>query len=190
MLSATEQDKRKIVVSKIDAAKRQIDCAIQLWFLEGDEVSVHTLLAASYQVIYDINKRRRTGHDDLYGGTVVNPEHKEQWQKAVKEASNFFKHANKDPESTVEFLPISNIMFMLYAITGLASLGEQSSPILRILTIWLFLHDQRFLSSVGVELLTKLIPSKDLDGLRPLTKKQFFETLLKTAADFEASRNR
>jgi transcriptional regulator with XRE-family HTH domain len=48
-------DSAKLKVSKLDAARRQLECAIELWFLEKDEVSVHTLAGAAYQIIHDIN---------------------------------------------------------------------------------------------------------------------------------------
>ena len=46
----------KISISKLDAACRQLDCAIELWFADGDPVSIHTLACASHQIIHDIKK--------------------------------------------------------------------------------------------------------------------------------------
>jgi hypothetical protein len=79
-------------------------------------------------------------------------------------------------------------MFMLYAITGLASLKEQSSPILRIFSIWIFLHEPRFLSPFGISFFVHSIPVDEAAKLRPLSKKEFFETMAKVAADFQAGR--
>ena len=50
-----------IRVSKLDAARRQPDAAIKLWFADGDEVSVHTLAAAAHQTIHDINQKKGGG---------------------------------------------------------------------------------------------------------------------------------
>lgn len=47
-----------VVVSKLEAAERQLDAAIRLFFAREDAVSVHTLAAAAYQVIIDICKQR------------------------------------------------------------------------------------------------------------------------------------
>jgi hypothetical protein len=43
-----------IHISKFDAAKRQLETAIRLWFHSGDPVSVHTLAAASHQLLHDL----------------------------------------------------------------------------------------------------------------------------------------
>ena len=32
-------------VSKLNAARRQLDCAIEMWFADKDEVAIHTLAA-------------------------------------------------------------------------------------------------------------------------------------------------
>ena len=49
----------KLRISKIEAARRQLDSAIELWFLDKDEVSVHTLAAAAYQLVRQRNDQRR-----------------------------------------------------------------------------------------------------------------------------------
>jgi hypothetical protein len=47
-------DSRKIKISKLDAARRQLDTAIRLYFMEGDPVSVHTLAAAAFEILKDL----------------------------------------------------------------------------------------------------------------------------------------
>lgn len=46
-------------LEKLEAARRQLETAIKLYFADGDEVSIHTLGAAAYALIQDINKHRR-----------------------------------------------------------------------------------------------------------------------------------
>ena len=46
------------VVTKIDAARRQLATAIDLWFNDKDAVSIHTLAYAAYDVIHGLSKRR------------------------------------------------------------------------------------------------------------------------------------
>ena len=52
-----------IRVSKLDAARRQLDCAIELWFADKDAVSTHGLAAAAHQIIHDTNRKK--GGPDL-----------------------------------------------------------------------------------------------------------------------------
>lgn len=44
-------------VAKLDAAKRQLETAIRLYFASADPVSIHTLTAAAYQLLLDLNKK-------------------------------------------------------------------------------------------------------------------------------------
>lgn len=179
----TDHDKRKVRLSKIKVAKRQLDCALELWFHDGDEASIHTLLAASYQVISDLNKHRKTSHDDMYTVGMVRPEFQEEWRRVVRGTANFFKHADKDPEGTLDFFPVTNTMFMLYAITGLMALGEQPSLNLRMLAVWFYLHEPRFMSPSGIKLFQDNVPIEDAMKLWPLSKKEFFKRMRNAAAE-------
>jgi hypothetical protein len=41
-------------ISKIEAARRQLDCAIRLYIADDDALSVHTLSRAAFRLLYDI----------------------------------------------------------------------------------------------------------------------------------------
>ena len=43
-------------ISKLEAAQRQLDCAIRLYFGNDDLLSVHALSHAAFRVIYDLHK--------------------------------------------------------------------------------------------------------------------------------------
>ena len=45
-------------ISKLDAACSQLETAIRLFSQEGDEVSIHTLACAAYEIIHTISKKR------------------------------------------------------------------------------------------------------------------------------------
>jgi hypothetical protein len=47
-----------LTISKLDAAKRQLETVIRLYFSNGDPVAIHTLTAAAYNVIRDVTARR------------------------------------------------------------------------------------------------------------------------------------
>jgi hypothetical protein len=95
---------KEIKVSKLDAAKRQLETAIRLYFFDGDPVSIHTLTAAAYNVLRDITKRKGA-EPVIFKGQVfdyVKPEHHEMFRAKISEAENFFKHADRDHEATVD----------------------------------------------------------------------------------------
>ena len=47
----------KLTIPKLDAAKRQLETAIRLYFSSADPVAVHTLTAAAYNVIRDVTAK-------------------------------------------------------------------------------------------------------------------------------------
>lgn len=179
---ADPNDRRKIEIPKLEAAHRQLKCAFELWFLDKDEVSIHTLLAAAHQIIDDTNKKRGNLRESLFKPDFIKDEFHKDWADMIRAPANFFKHADrKRDDDKIEFYPFSNMMFMLFATTGLAALGVQSSPIERIFMMWLFVNERRFLSPQGVAFLENRIPIDQVNNLRPLSKQQFFELFMKAA---------
>jgi hypothetical protein len=47
-------------LTKIAAAKRQLDTAIRLYFAHDDELSIHTLVAAAFRILRDLIDKRGT----------------------------------------------------------------------------------------------------------------------------------
>jgi hypothetical protein len=41
-------------ISKLEAARRQLDCAIRLYIAEEDALAVHTLSRAAFRILHDI----------------------------------------------------------------------------------------------------------------------------------------
>ncbi len=127
----TMNESQRIRVSKLDAARRQLDCAIELWFTEKDDVSTHTLAAAAHQIIYDINKKKG-GQELLFDSTVIKDERRSEFVALIKKNMNFFKHADQDPEGITEFVPLvlterhSNRLFQPNISRGFKSLAKRS----------------------------------------------------------------
>ncbi len=89
----------KISLSKIDVAESQLRTAIRLMFGSGDPVSVHTLTSAALNILHDhIPKEEAWKHDIfLHGNTIfIKEEYQSIWRNKVREAANFFKHADRD----------------------------------------------------------------------------------------------
>lgn len=103
---ATAEDS-EVTISKLEAARTQLETAISLFFQEKDVVSIHTLVAAAYTIIQDVNKGRG-GSPMITKGLIpmLVPQHK---RKSVYEklnsAQNFFKHADRDLDATLTFRP-------------------------------------------------------------------------------------
>lgn len=105
----------KFHVNKIDAVKRQLETAIQLFFYEADPVSIHTLAAASYNLLRDLIKRH--GGSPMFVKEqlieTVKPQYKTMIRNRLNEAENFFKHADRDADSHAE-LNVALTELLLY----------------------------------------------------------------------------
>src|SRR6266516_1903612 len=115
----TEQKPVILTISKLDAARRQLQTAITLWFSEGDPVSIHTLAFAAYEVIHWISKRRNPHRRDLLlDSDHIKEEYRKDWNVFIRKHANFFKHSDRDGDATIEFRPILSDLFIMMAITG------------------------------------------------------------------------
>ena len=89
----------KLRVSKLEAGKRQLETAIILYFNYGDTVSIHTLSAAAYGVLRDLNEKR--GGEPMFKEPLWQlmdtPELRE-YRKLINQPENFFKHSDRNPD--------------------------------------------------------------------------------------------
>lgn len=91
---------KKERVTKVEAAVRQIDTAIKLWFSDGDLVSIHVLTSSAYEIIEHLNKNRG-GKPLLYDSHLIKDEDRNGVLRQLKLPWNFFKHANNDPNNVL-----------------------------------------------------------------------------------------
>lgn len=85
-------------ISKLEAARRQLDCAIRLFFSDDDLCSVITLSRASFRLLWDIYPTITSdGFEKPFGKLIA-----ELGWSRFNEVANFLKHADKDPEAQME----------------------------------------------------------------------------------------
>ena len=116
---------KKIKISKLDAAIRQLNTSIELYFENRDELSIHTLAAASYVIICDL-LRKQEKYDLLYDTPAIKDEYRAEWINKINHAQNFLKHADKDPKESLEFNNEMSEMIILFAIGGVEKLDIDS----------------------------------------------------------------
>lgn len=104
------------MLSKEDAARRQLETAIDLYFTGGDLVASWTLGAAAYNVLRDLSKARSLKPMPLKEQLplLVPPAQRELLIRKIQEVENFFKHADRDPQSTLFFRPQGQIELLLF----------------------------------------------------------------------------
>lgn len=127
-------------ISKTDAARRQLETAIRLWFFDGEPVSIHTLAAAAHQVVHDLGKARGVTAI-LRELPNVRPEYKKEMQAAVARDENFFKHADRDPDGLLHFKPNMTTFFLMDAVFTYEALTNERPPILRTFQMWMMVQN-------------------------------------------------
>jgi hypothetical protein len=85
-------------ISKLEAAKRQLDCAIRLFLNDDDLSSIITLSRSSFRLLWDIYPTIATDGFEKPLSKVIEAIGWTQFNAIV----NFLKHADKDPEAQME----------------------------------------------------------------------------------------
>jgi len=91
----------KIKVTKIEAARRQIDTAIRMLFGAEDPIAVLTLISAAERILRDIGAQKNAPIHQLHLEMLKPGTEKEFWSM-VNRPANFLKHADKDPDDILD----------------------------------------------------------------------------------------
>jgi hypothetical protein len=128
----------KFNVSKLDATRRQLETAIRLYFWDADAVSIHTLTAAAYDVLRDVTKQKGADPMLIKGQLLelVKPEYKQMVIDKANEAQNFFKHADRDHEATLDFNPELTELHMIDACAQYVKLVGEEPPLFAVYRTW------------------------------------------------------
>jgi len=130
----------RLRVNKIDAARRQIDCAIRLLFSNEDPVAIHTLAFAAFQIVHDVSAKKNTGKTREALRAIMRPGKEKDVWKALKDPANFFKHADRDAERILERFPEEvNEVILACACSYYHDLGYSLSDEMHALQQWLML---------------------------------------------------
>jgi hypothetical protein len=130
----------EITISKLDAARRQLETAVRLYFSESDPVAIHTLTAAGHRLVSDPNKSR-AGAPMLVESLLqrVLPDQVDEARRRINEAANFFKHADRDPGGVHLFDPARTEFMLVDACYKYKDLTGELVPALVVYTAWFWL---------------------------------------------------
>ena len=88
-------------ITKEEAARRQLETAIALFFCEEDEISTHVLAKSAAQILTDIcEKKNIESFRDMFMARIAQP-YKRYARKKLNQPYNYFKHANHDTFDTL-----------------------------------------------------------------------------------------
>jgi hypothetical protein len=134
-------DRTKIKISKLEAVRRQVETAIRIYFVNGDPVSAHTLAAASFQILVHLDKKGpQTGTFWDFIETQVEPKYVGEVKKLFTEAENFFKHADRDSDKTLDFLLGMPEWFLWECVIKYQELAGEEPLLMQIYRTWFMIH--------------------------------------------------
>jgi hypothetical protein len=120
-------------ITKLDAARRQLDTAIKLFFDNGDSLSIHTLAYASFKILFDIYPLHKS---DDFATKLDEMIRVMGWQR-FNQTANFLQHADRDPSDSLNYHDADGTQ----AFIGLASLvyrriAGDFTPLMRGFDCW------------------------------------------------------
>jgi hypothetical protein len=163
-----------VKVSKTDAAKRQLETAVRLWFYSGEPVSIHTLTAAAHQVLHDLGKAQGIRSILRELPEKVRPEFQKKLRELLSRYENFFKHAERDPNALLDFNPEATECYLLDAVCTYESITQEVTPILSAFKTWMFMHNPDLLNEPYRQALLQKLNEGGPD-LRDIPKEEFFK---------------
>jgi hypothetical protein len=114
-----------MAISKLEAAQRQLDCAIRLLFNLDDMPSAITLSRAAFRVLLDIYPVLQP--DGNFGTDIDGVIERMGWSKFNKIA-NQLKHANNDAEAMIDPHPLHAMVGIGIAITIYHQITDSRTP--------------------------------------------------------------
>jgi len=139
--------KTNVQVSKLDAAKRQLETAIRLYFNDADPVSIHTLAVASHDMLVNL-QRNNSFHNETSrqtNGLIVRDKYMQEIKKTIKSSKQSLQQIHNAGKSFLSFSP-REIEFLLFdAVEKYVQLTSEHVPYLIIFRGWfVYKHQPMF----------------------------------------------
>ena len=170
-----------VKVTRIEAARRQLTTALELWFAEGDDVSIHTLVGSAHQILHDLNRRKK-GPPLFFDSVVIKDEFRAETVAAMKKNMGFFKHADhrggKNTADSTTFYPMTSEAFAVGAIAAMQILGERLLLIDWAFIRWIEFHRPTWINDEVAEKLRNAFGAEEISNMRKLKKHEFLECFI------------
>lgn len=110
-------------VTKIEAAKRQLNAAIRMLFSEEDPIVVHTLVGAASTIFTDLIRIQAPHKSWDKLAQEANNITPSQYFQIMRKAQNFLKHAQADHGEKLDFNPIDTEALTFWAVMNAGELA-------------------------------------------------------------------
>jgi hypothetical protein len=162
-------------ITKLEAARRQLDQAIKLFFEERDALSIHTLASAAQCILRDIARATGAQHlSILHDHPQIPPEHRKEWVRAINASRNFFKHADNDPNGTLEFDEIENQNLLLDAVLLYGTVAQEHLSAANVYIGWFTTKNSELRTAISGNQIGDYCVR---NGISPANKERFLELI-------------
>ncbi len=168
---------RLVRLTKLEAARRQIESAIWLWFVDDDHVSVHALAAAAHRLLLELAAIREKATWP-YAGAYL-PAAPAKPRANPSDAVMFFKYAKKD--ETYELSEQWTELYLFDAVMAYSSLADERGASALMSTFVLRFGVQRqdlFVPDAFSLLEARVSKAFSLDRLERLSKIDFLKEFI------------
>lgn len=90
-------------VAKLEGAERLLKTAIQLFFDDGDMLSIHVLVAGAHEVLRTLLSKSGDAASLLKDNPTIRREKLKEVGSLMNRTQNFLKHADEDPDSILDY---------------------------------------------------------------------------------------
>ncbi len=155
-----------IRVNKTEAARRQIDAAIRMLFLNEDPVAIHTLAMASFQILRDLAAKRGDCYFNKMIKLMIKPSMERKYWKKFNDSASFLKHADRDPDNILDGIEEEiNEVILFLACLYYQDLGFQLTKEMVALKSWCYAINPDFIGDNAPENIKRALKI-DLNYLR------------------------
>ena len=160
-------------VSKIEAAERLLQTAVDLFFDNKDMLAIHALSSAAHEVLHAILKTQNRRVSLMKDNPSIRPEKAKEYHDIIHYTQNFLKHGAKDPNAAMKYDQDETSMWLFDAIQMYGQLiGNVKFKKFGIFSIWFHLQHKDLLNDEFVA----SFPS--LDFIDPQYVKDNYKALL------------
>jgi hypothetical protein len=158
-----------VLISRMEAAKGQLESAILLWFLEKDLASIHTLTVAAQELLHHTGKP----HGKPSRLVSLIKQQSKTFQRQARQPQNFFKHPQK--YKRLPYSPLAAELFMIDALAVYEDLGNHLTPLMRLFALRFALS---YPDVLPFDLTAKIPVGLSVDEVAKLSRMEFLEEIL------------
>jgi hypothetical protein len=117
----------------------------------------------------------RGGPELLYDSICFKDEFRGQAIRHLRRTYDFFRHADREPEATIDFDESHTEAFLLFSCYGLEALGVAPDVTREAMVIYFAVRHPELLTNAGRERIVNKLPIQTSEWLKTVPRERFFE---------------